>query len=282
MGVLYVVATPIGNLEDITPRALRTLREASLIAAEDTRHTRNLLRHFAIDTPLVSYHAHSRRSRREAILAALASGDVALVSDAGTPGISDPGNDLVAAAHAAGFRVSPIPGPSAAAAAVSASGLVPGPYIFAGFPPRKGRERMRFLTELAASGMPVVLFEAANRAAATLADLAATFGDRPALAARELTKLHEEARRGSLRELADWAATSSLRGELAIVVGAAAPEASADIDDATIVRMVAERRRQGMALSAAARAVAAETGRTRSDVYEVARQFQINETDERG
>jgi 16S rRNA (cytidine1402-2'-O)-methyltransferase len=271
MGVLYVVATPIGNLEDISPRALRTLREASLIAAEDTRRTRNLLRHFGIDTPLVSYHAHSPRGRREAILTALAVGDVALVSDAGTPGVSDPGDDLVAAAHAAGFAVSPIPGPSAAAAAVSASGLVPGPFIFAGFPPRKGGERRRTLADLAAAGMPAVFFEAANRMAETLVDLAAAFGDRPALVARELTKMHEEVRRGRLRELAEWAAAHPPRGEIVIVVGGGAAEVVSEIDDATIARMVAERRREGLSLSAAAREVAAEIGRPRSEVYDLAR-----------
>ncbi|HEU5431094.1 MAG TPA: 16S rRNA (cytidine(1402)-2'-O)-methyltransferase [Thermomicrobiales bacterium] len=279
MGVLYVVATPIGNLEDISPRALRTLREASLIAAEDTRRTRNLLRHFEIDTPLVSYHAHSPRNRREAILTALAAGDVALVSDAGTPGISDPGDDLVAAAHEAGFAVSPIPGPAAAATAVSASGLVPGPFVFAGFPPRKGAERRHALADLAATGMPVVFFEAANRTAETLSDLATVFGDRPALVARELTKMHEEIRRGRLRELAAWAAVNPPRGEIVIVVGGVAAEPATRIDDGAIVRLVAERRREGLSLSAAAREVAAEIGRPRSDVYDLARRAAMNEAE---
>jgi 16S rRNA (cytidine1402-2'-O)-methyltransferase len=274
MGVLFVVATPIGNLEDISPRALRTLRDASLIAAEDTRRTRNMLRHFGIDTPLASYHAHSPVRRRETILAALAEGDVALVSDAGTPGVSDPGADLVAAALAAGHQVSPIPGPSAVAAAVSASGLVTGPYVFAGFPPRKGADRGRFLAGLAASGMPVVLFEAANRTATTLADLAAAFGDRPGVVARELTKLHEEIRPGTLGELARRAAAIEPRGEVVIVVGGASPESTRDVDDEEIVRMVAARRREGMSLSAAAREVAAETGRSRSEVYDLERRAE--------
>jgi 16S rRNA (cytidine1402-2'-O)-methyltransferase len=270
-GTLYVVATPIGNLEDISPRALGVLSQVALIAAEDTRRTRNLLRHFGIETPLVSYHAHSPERRRAAILDSLANGDVALVSDAGTPGVSDPGNDLVDAAHRAGFPVSPIPGPSSAVAAVSASGLVPGPFIFAGFPPRKGVERQRSLTSLAATGMPLVFFEAANRLAGTLGDLADAFGDRPASVARELTKLHEETRRGTLRELAVWAAGAAPRGEVAIVVGGGTPEQVAPVDDEAVVQMVAERRRDGASLSAAAREVAAKTGRVRSEVYDLVR-----------
>ena len=154
MGTLYVVATPIGNLEDFSPRAVRMLREVALIAAEDTRHSRRLLTHFEIKTPVVSYHEHNQRSRREHLLEALASGDVALITDAGTPGISDPGADLVTAALDAGYRVSPIPGASAVAAAVSASGLIDGPFLTLGFLPRERGERLRLVARARHSWLP--------------------------------------------------------------------------------------------------------------------------------
>ncbi|HEX2280197.1 MAG TPA: 16S rRNA (cytidine(1402)-2'-O)-methyltransferase, partial [Thermomicrobiales bacterium] len=159
MGTLYIVATPIGNLNDLSPRAIRVLREVALIAAEDTRHSRRLFTHFDIKTPTVSYHEHNQRSRREFLLEALASGDVALITDAGTPGVSDPGADLVTAALAAGYRVSPIPGASALAAAVSASGLIDGPFLTLGFLPRERGERLRMLARAAAAGFPLVIFE---------------------------------------------------------------------------------------------------------------------------
>jgi 16S rRNA (cytidine1402-2'-O)-methyltransferase len=196
LGTLYLVATPIGNLEDVTARALRVLREVPLIAAEDTRHTGRLLTHFGIETPVISYHAHNERARRERLLAELAGGDLALVSDAGTPGISDPGRDLVAAALAAGHRVSPVPGPSALTAAVAASGLVAGPFLALGFLPRRGPERRTILARAGAAGVPVVLFEAPGRVAATTAELATAWGDRPVALMRELTKRHEEVRLG--------------------------------------------------------------------------------------
>src|SRR5215216_4025343 len=168
MGTLYVVATPIGNLEDLSPRAVRVLREVDLIAAEDTRHSRRLLTHFAITTPTVSYHEHNKRKRRELLLEALASGDVALITDAGTPAVSDPGSDLVTAALAAGHRVSPIPGPSALAAAVSASGLTDGPFLTLGFLPRERGERRRLIARAATAGFPLVIFESPRRLGPTL------------------------------------------------------------------------------------------------------------------
>lgn len=272
MGTLFVVATPIGNLEDVTPRALRVLREVALIAAEDTRRTRQLLGHFGIATRTISYHAHNQGRRRDDILAALAAGDVALVSDAGTPGISDPGTELVAAARAAGYPVSPVAGPSALAAAVSASGLVPGPFLFLGFLPRQGPPRRQALARAIATGVPLVLFEAPPRLAATLADLAATLDpERPAAVLRELTKLHEEIRTGSLRDLATWAAAGQVRGEVVIVVGAPAAATNAAGDDpAALVRAL---RRAGLSASEAAREAAAATGRPRSAMYALAREW---------
>ena len=267
MSTLYIVATPIGNLEDLSPRAVRVLREVALIAAEDTRHSRRLLAHFGIDTPTVSYHEHNQRARRERLLEALATGDVALITDAGTPAVSDPGADLVTAALAAGYRVSPVPGPSALAAAVSASGLIDGPFMTLGFLPRERGERLRVVARAAASGVPLVIFESARRLERTLRELAETLGERRAVVLRELTKIHEEVRAGTLSELTQWAAKSAQRGEIALVI-AASPEAATSEDDAaSVVRML---RQSGLSASQAAREAASITGLSRSDLYKLA------------
>lgn len=274
MGILYLVATPIGNLEDITLRALRILREVRVIAAEDTRHTAGLLRHYDIKTPLLSYHAFNARARRDRLLAELAQGDVALVSDAGTPGISDPGHDLVVAAIEAGYPVSAIPGPSSLLAAVTTSGLVEGPFIFLGFIARKGAERATALGKAAATGLPIVLFEASNRLADSLSQLVTTLGDRPAAVAREITKLHEEVRRGSLSELAEWAASAPPRGEIVIVIGgqdAAQSNETMTSDDETVLRSLLA---AGLSVSQAAREAASVTGRSRSELYDLARRLK--------
>src|SRR5512140_1776589 len=192
MGTLYLVATPIGNLEDMSPRAIRILREARLIAAEDTRHTRQLLTHFDIHTPLTSYYEHNKLAKLETILAALAEGDVALVSDAGTPAINDPGYELVRAALAAGHTVSPIPGPSAPLAALAASGLPTDAFLYLGYLPRKSAERRELLTGVAALPYTLIFLETPHRLLEALDDLLAALGDRPMAAARELTKLHEQ------------------------------------------------------------------------------------------
>jgi len=192
-GTLYVVATPIGNLEDVTLRALRILREVSVIAAEDTRRTARLLQHYSISTPATSLHQHNEGLRIGGLLARLAAGEsVALVSDAGTPVVSDPGGGLVAAAHAAGIRVEPIPGPSAPLAALSVSGMPAEPFCYVGFPPARGNDRITWFAELGTQQSTLVLFEAPHRLRRTLEDLLASLGDRKALVARELTKAHEE------------------------------------------------------------------------------------------
>jgi 16S rRNA (cytidine1402-2'-O)-methyltransferase len=222
MGTLFLVATPIGNLEDITLRALRILREASLIAAEDTRHTRKLLTRFEIATPLTSYHEHSGPLRTEAVVAALAQGDVALVSDAGTPLLSDPGQALVRLALAAGHSVVPIPGASAAIAALVASGLPTDQVTFLGFPPRKSSDRRGLLARFAQAPETLILYEAPHRLLACLDDLLAMLGDRQATLARELTKVHEEFRRGRLADLrAAYARGEAPRGEFTIVISGA-------------------------------------------------------------
>lgn len=273
MGTLFVVGTPIGNLSDMTPRAVEVLGRVALIAAEDTRHTLGLLRHFGIETPLLSYHAHNERARRERLLGALAEGDVALVTDAGTPAISDPGNDLVAVALAAGFTVSPIPGASSLVAAVSASGLVPGPFVVVGFLERRGRGRAVELGRAAAAGMPLVLFEAPNRLVETLDFLRASLGDRPVTVARELTKLHEEVRNGILSVVADHYRQEPPRGEIVIVVGGApSTDAPPDADDdETVIRSLLG---TGLSVSQAAREAASLTGRPRSELYDLARRLR--------
>jgi 16S rRNA (cytidine1402-2'-O)-methyltransferase len=240
-----------------------------LIAAEDTRHSRRLLTHFEIRTPLISYHQYNQSARRSKILKALDEGDVALISDAGTPAISDPGADLVAAAHATGHRVSPVPGPSALVAAVSASGLIEGPFVSLGFLPRREGERRHLIARSAALGMPVVLFESANRAATTLSDLAEGFGERSAVVLRELSKLHEEVRAGTLVTLLEWATEVKLLGELVIVVAGSDQTQESDKETIEILRTL---RKAGLSASQAAREAAIITGRPRSELYGLARQ----------
>jgi 16S rRNA (cytidine1402-2'-O)-methyltransferase len=191
-GTLYVVATPIGNLEDVTLRALRVLREVTLIAAEDTRRTARLLQHYSISTRTTSLHEHNERTKTPALIARLEAGEsIALVSDAGTPVVSDPGSHLVAAAHAAGIRVEPVPGPSAALAALSASGLVEGEFIFLGFPPSRSNARKTWFERVSGESRALVMYEAPHRIRRTLEDMLAVLGDRVIAIGRELTKVHE-------------------------------------------------------------------------------------------
>jgi 16S rRNA (cytidine1402-2'-O)-methyltransferase len=219
-GTLYVVATPLGNLGDLSNRAAEVLRTVPVVAAEDTRRTRGLLSHIGTAPTLLSFHAHSSDHRTETLLDILLSGrDVALVSDAGTPAVSDPGADLVGMARAAGILVVPIPGPSAVATALSASGLSGDRYLFLGFIPRKGRDRARLLSRAAAEEWTVVFYEAPPRLVALLEDLIPLTGpDRTVVVARELTKMHEEIRSGTLGELVDYYAAIPPRGELTIVL----------------------------------------------------------------
>jgi 16S rRNA (cytidine1402-2'-O)-methyltransferase len=233
-GTLYVVATPLGNLGDLSNRAAEVLRSVSVVAAEDTRRTRGLLSHLGAAPTLLSFHAHSRNHRTESLLDILLSGrSIALVSDAGTPGVSDPGPDLVTLARAAGITVVPIPGASAVAAALSASGLSADRYLFLGFIPRKGRERARLLNRAATEEWSVVFYEAPPRLVTLLEDLIPLTGaDRLVVVARELTKIHEEIRSGPIGELADYYATVPPRGELTIVLqGTGTPLAPPDRTD---------------------------------------------------
>jgi len=221
-GTLFVVATPIGNLEDVTLRALRTLREVSLIAAEDTRRTARLLQHYSISTRTTSLHEHNERSKTPALIARLQEGEsIALVSDAGTPVVSDPGTHLVAAAHAAGIRVEPIPGASAALAALSASGLLEREFVFAGFPPNRSNARKKWLTALASETRVLILYEAPHRIRSTLEDMLSIFGDRVIAVGRELTKAHEEL---AVRPIsAHLDVVTEERGEFTLVISGAKP-----------------------------------------------------------
>jgi len=220
-GILYLVATPIGNLEDITLRALRVLREVDVVAAEDTRQTRKLLSHFDIKTALISYHEHSGEHATQDVIRQLRDEGrtVALVTDAGTPAVSDPGFELVRAAIAAGITVCPIPGASSVLSALIASGLPPARFAFEGFLPRTRSTRLEKLSSLAHMQRTIIFFESPQRVSETLAELQRTFGpDRPACVAREITKLFEEFRRGTLAELASFYSSDKTRGECVIVV----------------------------------------------------------------
>ncbi len=272
-GTLYVVATPIGNLGDISPRALDVLRAVPLIAAEDTRITRRLLLRYEIATRQVSYHARNAAGREPELLTHLRSGaDLAVVTDAGTPLVSDPGSSLVAAWAGEGGRVVPIPGASAVLAALVASGLPAARWGFEGFLPRRGRERRDRLARVAGDDRATVLFEAANRAAATLRDLAAACGDdRPAALARELTKMHEAVWRGGLGALAARAAAEPPRGEVTIVVAgrpaATGPTKPGPGDLGLGREEVAGLVAGGLSRSEAARRVAARTGLPRRELF---------------
>lgn len=226
-GTLWVCATPIGNLQDVSLRLLQTLREADLVAAEDTRRTLKLLNHFGIKKTLVSFHEHNARRQTPRLVERLRSGaSVALVTDAGTPGISDPGAQLVEAAWAAGVAVRVVPGPSAVVAALAVSGFPGQPYWFEGFLPSRARARRERLQALRGLDATLVFFEAPHRLQESLRDLAEVLGDRPAALARELTKVHEEVHRGSLPELARRAAAGEIpaAGEITLVVGPPQPD----------------------------------------------------------
>jgi 16S rRNA (cytidine1402-2'-O)-methyltransferase len=219
MGTLFLVATPIGNLEDMSPRAVRILREVQLIAAEDTRHTRQLLTHFDIHTPLTSYYEHNKLSKLDVILAALAQGNVALVSDAGTPAINDPGYELVKAALNLQHTVSPVPGPSAPIAALAASGLPTDSFLYLGYLPRKTTERKDLFARVGVLPYTLIFLESPHRVLDSLTDMLSFLGDREMAAARELTKVYEQVVRGPVSQLIAHFTEIEPRGEFVLIVG---------------------------------------------------------------
>lgn len=270
-GTLFLVATPIGNLEDVTARAVRILREVDLVAAEDTRRTGRLLQHLGITKPLRSYYDAVERERAPALVRELLAGKrVALVSDAGTPGIADPGYRLVTAAIAAGVTVVPIPGPSAIAAFLPVSGLPTDRFVFEGFLPARGGERRRRLQALAEERRTLVFYESGRRLAAALDDLATIFGPRPAAIGRELTKLHEEIVRDDLAALAARYAGTTVPGEIVLAVGGAPATASAVVVREDLDDEIRRRRAAGETVRDLSEAIAQARGMNRRAVYRLA------------
>lgn len=270
MGTLYLVATPIGNLEDMSPRAVRVLREVKLIAAEDTRQTQKLLTRFEIHTPLISYFEHNKLTRLERILAALEEGDVALVSDAGTPAINDPGYELVRAALAAGHSVSPVPGPSAPIAALSASGLPTDAFLYLGYLPRRSGERRQLLQEI--SGLPytLIFLETPHRLLESLEDLQAILGERPLAVARELTKVHEQILRGTVGTALDHFRAHAPRGEFVLVVGGAASTTEPRWGEERLRAAIEAARKDGRSAREIAAALAEVSGWPKREIYRLA------------
>ncbi len=266
VGTLYLVATPIGNLEDVTLRALRVLGEVQVVLAEDTRTARKLLSHHKVrQARVLSYNEHNMKARTPQVIAALREGDVALVSEAGTPAISDPGYELVRAAIEAGFAVSPVPGASAVPAALAVSGLPGREFVFLGFLPRRQVERRRLFRSLVSEKRTLVAFESPHRVLRTLEDMRAAWGERRVAVCREMTKLHEEIFRGTLGEaLAHFAEP---RGEFTLVIEGAGE--TAPVDDATVERELRRLTAGGASARDAIAAVAKASGRPRREVYAI-------------
>jgi 16S rRNA (cytidine1402-2'-O)-methyltransferase len=267
MGTLYLVATPIGNLEDLSPRAVRTLRAARLIAAEDTRVTRKLMTHFELHTPLTSYFEHNKLTKLDAILAALTVGDVALVSDAGTPAINDPGYELVRAALKAGYNVCPIPGPSAPMAALAASGLPTDSFLYLGYLPRKSSERQELLRQVENLPYTLLFLESPHRLLAALKDLEISLGHRQIAVGRELTKVHEEIWRGTIPEAVEHFTRNEPRGEFTLVVAGKTKRGKEKWTEDEVNIAIKFGLKLGEAPSALAKRVAQESGWERKEIY---------------
>jgi 16S rRNA (cytidine1402-2'-O)-methyltransferase len=270
-GCLYLVATPIGNLEDITLRALRILKEVDQIACEDTRHTLKLLNHFEINKPLVSYHEHNELTRASELVLAMEKGSrIALVSDAGMPLVSDPGHRLVTLAIRHHITVIPIPGPSALLAALSASGLPNEEFLFLGFLPARSRERQRALERLRIEDRTLILYEAPHRIHDTIADAVAILGDRPACLAREVTKMHEEFRRGKLTDIFQTLDERPAKGEITLVIGPAekgAPGVNIDTAQSLAARVDELMHQAKLDRKEALKLAARERGMSKRDAY---------------
>ncbi len=269
-GILYLIATPIGNLEDISHRAVRLLGEVDLIACEDTRHTRKLLNHYGISTRTISYHEHNERERAAQLLKLIESGsNVAIVSDAGTPGISDPGYRLTQLAIEGGATVVSVPGPSALVTALVASGLPTDEFLFAGFLPAKANARRARLKQLGAVAATLIFYEGPHRLAATLQDALEILGERNAVIARELTKMHEEIARGRLSELVKRFSAEPIRGEIVLLIDryAIAGETENEVAPVSISSLVSALEREGMDHRAALKKAAKELGLSRDEAY---------------
>lgn len=267
MGILYVVPTPIGNLEDITLRALRILGEVALIAAEDTRTSRVLLKHYDIETPLTSYHEHNKLTKLDQIFATLDQADVALISDAGMPGISDPGYELISAAIAQGYKVAVLPGANAALTALVGSGLPTDAFVYVGFLPRKAKARTDFLHDIAEETRTLIAYESPNRLLESLEAIHDTLGpERPVCVAREVSKLYEEFVRGTSQEALAHFRVNAPRGEIVLLIGGATLQDD-EWDAARIQATLQQRLDAGESLSTAAKNLAQQSGWNRRDVY---------------
>jgi 16S rRNA (cytidine1402-2'-O)-methyltransferase len=269
-GTLYLVATPIGNLADITHRAVQVLRDVALIACEDTRHTRKLLQHYAIETKTISYHEHNEQQRARELIELLQQGsDIAVVSDAGTPAISDPGFRLVRAAIESGIAVVPIPGPSALISALIAAGLPTDEFFFGGFLPARAGARRARLSELRTVPGTLIFYEAPHRLAASLKDAYEVLGEREAVVARELTKLHEEIRRGRLSELSEHYSSVEPRGEIVLLIDRTVLDESVVKDSAasSVAALVRQLEAEGLDRRAALKKAARELGLSRAEAY---------------
>lgn len=275
-GRLILCATPIGNLEDISQRAVRTLSEASVIACEDTRRTRKLLTHLGISAPdLVVYNEGNEKRRAEQMIGRITRGEtVVLVSDAGMPGLSDPGYRLVAGCARLGVEIDVIPGPNAAVSALAISGLPPGRFVFEGFLPRKSSERTRHIESLRSEERTLILYESPHRIEACLADLAAVLGDRPAALVRELTKLYQEVRRGTLDELARGAGEDPVRGEVVLVIQGAVGQARPEPEKAELAKRARELMDAGAERSEAMKIVARDAGVRKREVFDALLEVQ--------
>jgi 16S rRNA (cytidine1402-2'-O)-methyltransferase len=273
-GTLYLCATPIGNLEDITLRALRVLKEVDLVAAEDTRRTKKLFSHYGIDTPLTSYHEHNRRSKGQYLIKQLLEGkNVALVTDAGLPGVSDPGEELTVLAVADGIRVVPVPGASASLSALVVSGMRTGRFCFEGFLPARGRARRQRLEELKPEKRTMVFYEAPHRLVSSLADFIKYFGGRKICVARELTKHYEEIWRGTLEEALEKFTGQPVRGEFTLVLeGLDSPDETGEqgkqrFGEADLRSMVSELEQKGIHRKEAIKEIARKSGLPKREVY---------------
>jgi len=273
-GVLYVVATPLGNLEDITLRALRILKEVDLIAAEDTRHTKKLLTHYSITTPLTSYHDHIETEKAPVLITQLQAGkNIALVSDAGTPGIADPGYRLVKGAAEVGIPVIPIPGSSTVAALLSVGGLPTDRFVFEGFLPAKASQRRKTLQRLKHEERTLLFFESPYRLLDALLDIEDIFGDRPLVIGRELTKMYEEVLRGPVGELRAQLQSREIKGEIALLVGGAT-EQGRDSHEFSLAEDILRLRAQGLALKEIAQVIGEQRGIPKREVYAVGVQLE--------
>jgi len=272
MGILYLVATPIGNLEDMSPRAVRILRESILIAAEDTRHTGTLLKHFDVKTPLTSYFEHNKINKLDFILEKLSNGDVALVSDAGTPAINDPGYELVKIALASGFDVQPVPGPSAPIAALTVSGLPTDSFLYLGYLPNKSTERRKHVGQVANLPYTLIFLESPHRIVDSLADILSVLGDRQICVAREMTKMFEEYWRGPVSGAIEYFKSKEPRGEFTLVVAGKTKEEREKWTEEKLLKAIRKELKKDKSAKEISTELAEQSGWNRKDIYSLINQ----------